>query len=95
MKLIETKTARFTEVVAACGQPQVYTLWQTPEKDRRLQTQIRQNRIMTLQRSAGGTEFGCIGFIKRSGALYLDFPKSLKRFAEQRIVGMKWELVKK
>ncbi|MEO7167854.1 MAG: hypothetical protein ABI016_12580 [Chthoniobacterales bacterium] len=95
MKLLKTKTARFSEVVEACGQPQIYTLWQEPEKDRLLQTQIRQCRIMTLQRSASGTEFGCAGWVKRKGALYLNFPKSLKRFAEQRIVGMKWELVKK
>ncbi len=50
---------------------------------------------MTVQRSEGGTEFGCVGFIERKGALYLAFPKSLKRFADQRIVGIKWELVKK
>lgn len=95
VKLLKTKTARFTEVVETCSAPQVYTLWLAPNKDRRLQTQIRQSRIMTIQRSAGGTEFGCVGFIARPNALYLSFSKSLKRFADQRIVGIKWELVKK
>ncbi len=95
MKLLETKTARFVSVVEACGEPQVYTPWQAPKKDRRLQTQISKARLMTIQRSEGGTEFGCVGFIERKGALYLEFPKSLKRFADQRIVGIKWELVKK
>ena len=50
---------------------------------------------MRLQRTASGTEFGCLGLIERKGAQYLAFPKSLKRFADQRIVGIKWELVKK
>ena len=86
---------RLAAVVEACGGPQVYTLWQAPKKDRRLQEQIRLSRIMTIQRSASGTEFGCVGFIQRPGAMYLNFPKSLKRFTDQRIVGIKWEMVKK
>ena len=70
-------------------------MWQAPKKDRHLQSQIRLVRIMTVQRSEGGTEFGCVGFIERRGVIYLEFPKSLKRFVDQRIVGVKWELVKK
>ena len=95
MKLLKLKNARFAAVVEACGAPQVHTLWQAPKKDRHLQTQIRQERIMTIQRSESGAEFGCVGFVERPGAMYLEFPKSLKRFADQRIVGIKWEMVKK
>jgi hypothetical protein len=95
MKLLKTKTVRFAQVVDECGAPQIYTLWLPPKKDQRLQKQIRQAHMMTVQRSAGGTEFGCVGFIERRGALYFEFPKSLKRFADQRIVGIKWDLVKK
>ncbi len=50
---------------------------------------------MTIQRSESGSDFGCVGLIERKGARYLVFPKSLKRFADQRIVGIKWELVRK
>ncbi len=95
MKILTTKTTRFTLVAETCGAPQVYVPWQSPKKDRRLQAQIRQAHIMTIQKSESGSEFGCVGFIERKGALYLVFPKSLKRFADQRIVGIKWELVKK
>jgi hypothetical protein len=94
MKVQTTKTARFALVVEACGTPQVYVPWQSPKEDRRLQTQIRQGRIMTIQKSGSGSDFGCVGMIERKGAQYLAFPKSLKRFADQRIVGIKWELVK-
>jgi hypothetical protein len=95
LKILKIKTARLVSVVETCGEPEVYTLWQSPKADRRLQTQIRQSRIMTIQQTERGADFGCVGFLERTGAIYLEFPKSLKRFADQRIVGIKWELVKK
>jgi hypothetical protein len=95
MKMQTTKTARFALVVEMCGAPQVYIPWQSPKEDRRLQVQIRQGRILTIQKSGSGIDFGCVGLIERKGARYLAFPKSLKRFVDQRIVGIKWELVKK
>lgn len=95
MKLLKAKIARFASVVEKCGPPEVYTLWQAPKKDRRLQSQIGQAHIMTIQPSGPGADFGCVGFIERKGAIYLEFPKSLKRFTDRRIVGIKWELVKK
>ncbi len=95
MKLLETRTARFTAVVEKCGEPSVYTLWQAPKKDRHLQAQLRQSHIMTIRQPPGGAEFGCVGLLeKRGGAIYLEFPKSLKRFQDRRIVGIKWEIVK-
>jgi hypothetical protein len=95
MKLLKTKTARFAQVVEKCGAPAVYTLWQEPKKDRHLQAQIKQAHIMTIQQAESGADFGCVGFIERKGAIHLEFPKSLKRFADRRIVGIKWELVEK
>jgi hypothetical protein len=94
MKVLTTKTARFSEVVEKCGTPQVYTLWQSPKKDRHFQSQIRQAHLMTVTRTESGTEFGMVGFVERPQAIYLEFPKSLKRFANRRVVGIKWELVK-
>jgi len=87
--------ARFAAVVEACGAPQVYIPWTSPKEDRRFQSQIRHARVMTIQSSGTGSDFGCVGLIERKGARYLVFPKSLKRFADQRIVGIKWELVRK
>ena len=94
MKLLRTKTARFAEVVENCGKPQTYMLWQAPAKDRHLKSALKQNRVLTILRSDVGTQFGCVGLVERPQAIYLEFPKSLKRFADQRIVGIKWELVK-
>ena len=49
---------------------------------------------MTILKSESGTDFGLVGFKERKGASYLVFPKSLKRFADTRIVGINWDLVK-
>jgi len=94
VKLLKVKTARFAEVIEKCGKPEVYTLWQKPSADRHLQSQIKNNRLMTVQKSETGTEFGMVGFKERKGASHLIFPKSLKRFENQRIIGINWELVK-
>ena len=93
MKLLKVKTARFSQVVEKCGEPQVYTLWQKPAADRHFQSQIKNNRVMIVQKSESGTGFGIASFKERKGATYLVFPKSLKRFADKRIVGIDWALL--
>ena len=93
MKLLKVKTARFIDVVEKAGEPEVYTLWQKPAVDRHFQSQIKNNRVMTIQKSESGTDFGIVGFKQRKGATYLIFPKSLKRIADKRIVGIDWAVV--
>ena len=94
MKLLKVKTARFAQVVEKAGKPEVYTLWQKPAQDRHLQSEIKNNRVMTIQKSDTGSEFGIVGFKEQKGVSYLIFSKSLKRFENKRIVGINWELVK-
>jgi hypothetical protein len=94
MKLLKTKTIRFSQVAEECGQPNVYTLWEKPAADRRFQAQLKNNRVMTIQKSESGTAFGIIGFKERKGARYLVFPKSLKQFADKRVIGIDWTLVR-
>lgn len=94
MKLLKTKTKRFADVIDAAGKPEVYTLWQKPGQDRRLQSEIKNHRVMTIQKTEAGSEFGMVGFKESKGAIYLVFPKSLKRFENNRIVGINWDLVK-
>ena len=90
MKLIKVKTARFSQVVEECGEPQVYTLWQKPAADRHFQAQVKKNRVMTVLKSETGTDFGIIGLKESKEARYLIFPKSLKAFAGNRIIGIDW-----
>jgi hypothetical protein len=93
MKLMKVKTARFADVVEKSGQPQSYTLWLKPAADPQLKKLLDQHRIMTIRRGAGA-DFGEVGFHKAKSTIYLQFPKSLKRFEGQRIVGIKWDMVK-
>jgi hypothetical protein len=94
MKLLKTKTKRFADVVTEAGKPQPYTLWQKPAQDRHLQSEIKNHRVMTILKTGTGTEFGMVGFKEQKGASYLAFPKSLKRFGNNRIVGINWDLIK-
>jgi len=49
---------------------------------------------MTILKTDAGREFGMVGFKEQKGAIYLIFPKSLKRFENKRIIGINWDLVK-
>jgi hypothetical protein len=49
---------------------------------------------MTILKSDAGTDFGVVGFKASKDARYLVFPKSMKRFANTRIVGIDWTLVR-
>jgi hypothetical protein len=93
MKLLKVKTVRFTAIVEKCGQPEVHTLWQKPKADRHFQSLLKNNRVMTVRPTESGTDFGEVGFHEKKGARYLAFPKSLKRFEGNRIVGIDWSLV--
>ncbi|MDQ2867593.1 MAG: hypothetical protein M3R59_04165 [Verrucomicrobiota bacterium] len=92
MKLIQVKTTRFSEVVEKCGRPVSYTLWLKPKKDPALAKLIAKKQIMTIRRGQGA-DFGEVGFFEAKSTIYLQFPKSLKAFADQRILGIKWEFL--
>ena len=93
MKLLKVKTVRFTAVVEKCGRPEVHTLWQKPKADRHFQSLLKNHRIMTIRATESGTDFGEVGFHQKAGARFLAFPKSLKKFEGNRIVGIDWALV--
>jgi hypothetical protein len=94
VKLLKTKTVRFVEVVEQAGKPEPYTLWQKPAADRQLQSALKNHRVMTIQQTESGSEFGMVGFKQAKNARYLIFPRSLKHFENNRVIGMKWDLVK-
>ncbi len=94
MKLLKTKTVRFSQIVEKCGQPNNYILWQKPAADRRFQALLKSNRVMTVQKSESGRDFGIIGFKQKKGARYLVFAKSLKPFADKRVIGIDWTQVR-
>jgi hypothetical protein len=48
---------------------------------------------MTLYQQSGGTDHGVVGFEQGRSRQFLVFPKPLKPFVGQRIVGIKYELL--
>jgi hypothetical protein len=85
-------TVRFSKVLEACGKPDIHLLLIDPAKDKTLQAAIKSDRVMTLYQS-GGTDHGVVGFEQGRSRQFLVFPKPLKSFSGQRIVGIKYELL--
>jgi len=66
-----------------------------PAKDAELQKAITANRVLTVRQRPGGTQadYGIIGFEKGTSGQILLFPKSLKQFINQRVIGVKYDLL--
>ena len=88
-------TVRFSKIVETAGKPIVHTLWIEPAKDSVLQNAIKANRVMTIhQRPAGTkTDYGTVGFEKKVSGEVLIFPKSLRAFADKRVIGVNYDLL--
>jgi len=88
-------TIRFSKIVDTAGKPTVHTLWIEPGKDSVLQNAIKANRVMTIhQRPAGTkTDYGTVGFEKKVSGEVLIFPKSIRAFADKRVIGVNYDLL--
>jgi hypothetical protein len=89
------KTIRFATVVEKAGKPEPYTLWLNPEKDQDFQKALREDRLMTVLREPASTkaDVASVGYVNKPNALYLIFPQPLTDFKENRIVGIKADLL--
>jgi hypothetical protein len=88
-------TIRFSKIVEAAGKPIVHVLWVDPEKDPILKKAIREERVMTVHQGLanGKADYGTVGFQKGLSGQILIFPGSLKRFADKRVTGVKYDLL--
>lgn len=88
-------TVRFSKIVEIAGKPIVHLLWMDPAKDLILQKAIHANRVMTVHQGLinAKADYGTIGFQKGVSGQILIFPKSLKRFADTRVTGVKYDLL--
>ena len=86
-------TVRCSKVLEACGKPDIHLLLIDPAKDKTLQAAIKSDRVLTLYQQSGGTDHGVVGFEQGLSRQFLIFPKPLKPFLGQRIVGIKYELL--
>ena len=88
-------TARFAAVVQQAGAPEQVIPWKDPARDPKFQRAVRENRVMTVTLPTVGTkkDFGVVGFEREKNAAFLIFPKSLKKFEDKKIVGIKYDLL--
>ena len=89
------KTTRFAKIVESSGKPQPYTLWTSPEKDPVFRKALKEDRVMTILHEPTGNkkETAVVGFVEKPNALFLVFPRSLESFRDQRVVGVKYDLL--
>jgi hypothetical protein len=88
-------TVRFSKIVEAAGRPVVHVLWIDPDKDPILKKAIDAKRVMTVHQglTRAKADYGTVGFQKGVAAQILIFPKTLKRFADMRVTGLKYDLL--
>jgi hypothetical protein len=86
------KTARFASIVAHAGKPDVHLTLVNLAKDAPLQRALKAHRVMTIHQSRGSTDYGTIGYEKTPTSQILIFPKSLRKYAEAKIIGVKYDL---
>lgn len=87
-------TVRFSQLVAASGKPQLHTLWGPPEKDADFQRALKSHRVLTVHQENIGSkkDYGLVGFSKDGPAQFLVFPRTIKSFEGQRVVGINYDV---
>ena len=93
MEVTHAKTVRFSKLVEEFGKPALYLPLADPTKDPKFKEAAKESRVLTIKQdpTSKQKDFGLIGFLPEKFATYLIFPKSLERFANARVVGIKYE----
>ena len=95
MDVRKTKPVRFSSLVEKGGKPTVYLPLSEPTKDPAFMRAVNEQRVLTIKQEPTSThkDFGIVGFLKEKFVTYLVFPKTLRPFTDQRIVGIKYDLL--
>jgi len=88
-------TARFTTVVAQAGRPTPHLTWLPLADDATLKAAVAAHRLLTIHQTmrGGKKDFGTVGFSPGRRTQLLIFPKTLRRFAAARVVGIDYALM--
>lgn len=89
------RTIRFAEVVRQSGRPHIHLTWSTPERDTVLTRAGKEHRVVTVHQQVRGArkDYAEAGIQAGPGTQFLIFPKSVRAFAEQRIVAIHYDLI--
>lgn len=88
------KTVRFATLVEKAGKPEHHLAWAGAENDPALKKAAKETRLLSIHQQVRGArkDFGQVGLETGRDVQYFVFPRSLKRFADARIVGVDYEL---
>jgi hypothetical protein len=90
MEVTTAKQVRFGKLVEAGGKPEAYLPFSDPETDKAFMRAVKEERVVTLKQdpTSKRKDFGIVGYLKEKYATYLLFPKSLRAFSGQRVIGI-------
>jgi len=86
------KTIRFGDLVRSSGRPEVVTLWAAPEKDARVSSAMKENRVLTVFEEPGKKAHGMLGLHPGPHSMFLIFPRTLTLEPQTRVVGVNYAL---
>src|SRR5437867_3612078 len=95
MELIQAKQVRFSKLVEQGGEPAAYLPFGDPEKDKSFMRAVKEQRVVTIKQepTSKHKDFGVVGFLKEKYVTYLIFPKTLREFSGQRVIGINYDVL--
>src|SRR5688572_33387494 len=95
MEVSTVKQVRFAKLVEIGGTPTTYLPFGDIEKDKAFVSAVKEDRVVTIKQepTSKQKDFGTVGFLKEKYVTYLVFPKSIRQFSGQRVIGIKYDLL--
>ena len=95
MEVSNVKQVRFGKIVEVGGKPEAYLAFSDPDKDPSFMRAAKESRVVTIKQepTSKHKDFGIVGYVKEKYATYLIFPKSLREFDGQRVIGIDYSIL--
>jgi hypothetical protein len=95
MEVSNVKQVRFGKIVEAGGKPEAYLAFSDPDKGPSFTRAAKESRVVTIKQepTSNRKDFGIVGYAKEKYATYLIFPKSLREFSGQRVIGIDYSIL--
>jgi len=95
MDVSNVKQVRFGKILEAGGKPEAYLAFSDPDKDPSFMRAAKESRVVTIKQepTSKHKDFGIVGYVKEKYATYLIFPKSLREFDGQRVIGIDYSIL--
>ena len=95
MDVSNVKQVRFGKILEAGGKPEAYLAFSDPDKDPSFMRAAKESRVVTIRQepTSKHKDFGIVGYVKEKYATYLIFPKSLREFDGQRVIGIDYSIL--